>query len=103
MRVYRRPYIGRIWADDWTDLHTGEVTPGIKLGGASGIAAHLTAEEALTLADKLVDLAEQLPQATQQPQARAEQPCRPSPLYSTQTLTDATGAPEPPLPTTSAD
>lgn len=98
----RPPYIGSVRIQEWITKDKQRIQ-GIRLIGASGIAAHLTASEALTLADKLVDLAEQLPQATQQPQARAEQPCRPSPLYSTQTLTDASGTTEQPLPTTIAD
>lgn len=60
----RRPYIGRIWQHTWKDRSTGEHTPGIALGAAHGIAAHLTGPEALALADQLVDLAEQLTQPT---------------------------------------
>ncbi|WP_431710709.1 hypothetical protein [Glutamicibacter uratoxydans] len=56
----RRPYIGRISKYCWTDKRTGERTPGIVLSGAHGLAAHLTADEAIQLADQLVDLAERL-------------------------------------------
>jgi hypothetical protein len=96
----RRPYIGRIWQHTWKDRATGEHTPGIVLGAAHGIAAHLSADEALALADQLVDLAEQLPEATTSPQERQETPCGVSPLYTSQALTNASGDTEDPLPTT---
>lgn len=100
MRVYRRPYIGRIWAHDWTDLHTGEVTPGIKLGGASGIAAHLSKSEAYALANDIVDAADKLPEHTTAPAGLLPVECPQPPAH---TLTDATGTPEQPLPATIAD
>lgn len=55
-----RPYIGKVWIEDWTSTYTQQRTPGIKLGGASGIAAHLSANEARQLADTLHDLADTL-------------------------------------------
>ena len=60
MSFDRRPFIGKVWIEHWTSMLTGKVTPGIKLGGSGGIAAHLTADEARELADKLHDLADQL-------------------------------------------
>lgn len=59
-----RPYIGKVWHSTWTDRKTGEQTPGISMGGASGLAAHLTPDEARTLADQLHDLAEQIESET---------------------------------------
>ena len=96
----RRPYIGKIWEHAWTDDCTGEQTPGIKLGGASGIAAHLTKDEAYSLANDIVDAADKLPEATTSPQERQETPCGVPPLYTSQTLTNASGDTEDPLPTT---
>lgn len=98
-------YIGQAIIRDWITKDKKRI-PGIQLLNGRGIAAHLTADEARALADRLHDLADQLglrPQATTASAKRQQQSCRPSPLYSTQTLTDATGAPEPPLPATSAD
>ena len=54
----RRPYIGKIWPHTWTDKATGTQTPGILIAGASGMAAHLTANEARHLADELHDYAD---------------------------------------------
>lgn len=96
----RRPYIGKIWEHAWTDDCTGEQTPGIKLGGASGIAAHLTKDEAYSLANDIVDAADKLPEATTSPQERQETPCGLSTLYTSHTLTNASGDTEQPLPTT---
>ncbi|MCS3492414.1 hypothetical protein M2368_001417 [Arthrobacter sp. JUb119] len=92
----RRPFIGKIWIEDWRNIHTGKVTPGIKLGGASGIAAHLTKSEAYALANEIVDLADQLPDPTP--------PKAPIPCYGTNSalLTAADGTPEPDLPATIA-
>ncbi|MGP5265248.1 hypothetical protein [Glutamicibacter arilaitensis] len=99
----RRPYIGKIWEHAWTDDRTGEQTPGIKLGGASGIAAHLTKDEAYSLANDIVDAADKLPEATTSPYKRQETPCGQSPLHTSQTLTNASGEPEQTLPASIAD
>lgn len=63
----RRPYIGRIWQYTWKDRATGEHTPGIALGGGGGLAAHLTKDEAYSLANDIVDAADKLPEATTSP------------------------------------
>lgn len=62
-----RPYIGKVWQSTWTDHQTGEHTPGIAMGGASGMAAHLTSSEARHLADELHDLADQVDQTIHTP------------------------------------
>lgn len=88
-----RPYIGKVWIEDWTSTYTQQRTPGIKLGGAGGIAAHLTKSEAYSLANDIVDAADKLPEPT---------PCKaPTPCYTTRgtPLTAADGQPEEPLPT----
>lgn len=87
-----RPYIGKIWAHDWMDFHTGEVTPGISLSGAVGIAAHLTKAEAYALANDIVDAADKLPEPTPN---KAPVPCYPA---DSTPLTAADGTPEPDLP-----
>lgn len=55
----RRPFFSKVVIQNWTK--PGELdTRGIALVGLGGLAAHLTPAEALELADRLVDLAEQL-------------------------------------------
>lgn len=63
MTYNQRPYIGAVRIQDWITKDKQRIR-GIRIVGASGIAAHLTGHEALALADQLVDLAEQLPQPT---------------------------------------
>lgn len=98
-------YIGQAIIRDWITKDKKRI-PGIQLLNGRGIAAHLTADEARALADRLHDLADQLdlrPQATTAPAKRQQQPCGLSPIHTSQTLTDATGTTEQPLPATSAD
>lgn len=54
-----RPYLSKIYCWNWKD-EQGNVTPGILLRKGKHVAAHLTATEAIQLANRLVDLAEQL-------------------------------------------
>lgn len=103
MRKDRRPYLGRVKPYTWRNPRTGEQTPGIVLNAQHGVVAHLNATEALALADQLVDLAEKLPTATTSPQERQETPCGISPLYTSQTLINASGEPEQTLPASIAD
>lgn len=56
-----RPYIGTIKPYTWNRNGKDAQTPGLLLGGALGVAAHLTKVEAFELANRLVDAAEQLP------------------------------------------
>lgn len=102
MTYDQRPYIGAVRIQDWITKDKQRIR-GIRIVGASGIAGHLTATEALTLADKLVDLVERLPEPTAGPPARQQTPCGLTPLHTSQTLTDASGDPEQPLPATPAD
>ncbi|WP_413454604.1 hypothetical protein ACLQ8T_10440 [Glutamicibacter sp. FR1] len=102
MTYDQRPYIGAVRIQDWITKDKQRIR-GIRIVGASGIAGHLTATEALTLADKLVDLVERLPEPTTGPPARQQTHCGLSPVHTSQTLTDASGDPEQPLPTTLAD
>lgn len=99
----RRPYIGKIWEQTWTDKRTRETTPGIALGGASGIAAHLTKAEAYTLANDIVDAADKLPEVTTAPATPRIVECGLAPLYTSRTLINASGDVEQPLPNTPAD
>lgn len=96
-----RPYIGKVWIQDWTDLHTGEVTPGIKLGGAGGIAAHLTPGEARTLADKLHDLADKMESHCALQEDRPVAVDVPKPVL--RRITAADGTEEPALPSTAPE
>jgi len=99
MSYNRPPYSGTVRIQDWITKDKQHIQ-GIRLSGASGIAAHLTANEARKLADTLHDLAETLdssPRTAQPP--KLQQPAYTS--YST--LTAADGAPEQPLPATPAD
>lgn len=102
MSFTRPPYIGAVRIQEWITKDKQRIQ-GIRLIGASGIAAHLTASEALTLADKLVDLAEQLSEPTTAPAKRQQQSCGLSPIHTSQTLTDASGTTEHPLAATPAD
>lgn len=102
MAYNRTPYIGKVEIRDWITKDKRRVA-GIRVAGASGIAAHLTADEARTLADTLHDLADQLEQATEAPEHR-EVPQVLQPAYTGRsTLTAADGTPEQPLPATQAD
>lgn len=102
MTCNRPPYIGSVKIQDWITKDKQRIK-GIRLSGASGIAAHLTANDARTLADTLHDLADKLQQATEAPQHR-EPPRALQPAYTSySTLTAADGTPEPALPTTTAD
>lgn len=56
-----RPYISKVYPRAWTD-DQGNTTPGIALRRGRYMAAHLTAHEAIELANRLVDLAEELEQ-----------------------------------------
>lgn len=56
-----RPYIGAIKPYTWKPRKGTDPVPGLLLGGAAGIAAHLTKAEAFDLANRIVDAAEQLP------------------------------------------
>ncbi|MGP5698501.1 hypothetical protein ACTXPA_06050 [Glutamicibacter arilaitensis] len=102
MTYDQRPYIGAVRIQDWITKDKQRIR-GIRIVGASGIAGHLTATEAINLADKLVDLAERLPEPTTGPPARQQTHCGLTPLHTSQTLTDASGDPEQPLPATPAD
>lgn len=105
MRFDRPPYIGQVRIQDWITKDKQRIR-GIRLTGASGIAGHLTADEARTLADTLHDLADRLdapPAATTAPPARQQTPCGLSTLYTSQTLTNASGEPEQTLPASIAD
>ncbi|WP_334123031.1 hypothetical protein [Glutamicibacter sp.] len=113
MSYSRPPYIGAVRIQEWITKDKQRIQ-GIRLIGASGIAAHLTAREAIKLADKLVDLAEQLNAPKPTP---AKQPATPREPYLTalelerltktvhvsRTLTAADGTPEQRLPATPAD
>lgn len=99
MTYDQRPYIGAVRIQDWITKDKQRIR-GIRIVGASGIAGHLTASEALELADKLVDLAERLPEATTVQPARQQTSCGLAPIYTSQTLTAADGTPEQPLPAT---
>ncbi|MER8025338.1 hypothetical protein [Glutamicibacter protophormiae] len=102
MTYHRPPYIGKAEIRDWITKDKQRI-PGIRLMGATGIAAHLTADEARTLADTLHDLSDALDQATEAPERR-EPPRVLQPVYTSRsTLTAADGHPEPLLPATSAD
>lgn len=83
-----RPY-------EWVDSKTQKRTPGIALLRRRTVLAHLTADEARSLADKLHDMADALDN-DQAPKIQ-------KPIYTSQTLTAADGTEEPPLPTTPAD
>lgn len=114
-----RPNISRIYPELWT-TKGGQRVNGIVLYGFTGIAAHLTPTEAYDLADQIVDAAEQLPSPTEvkkinmqrrrtlaeattgQPQPK-QQRNRTRTNHNPTTLTDASGAPEEPLETTTAD
>lgn len=98
-----RPYIGKIWNATWTDRDTGERFPGISLGGGGGLAAHLTKAEAYALANDIVDAADKLPEATTAPTTPRIVECGQAPLYTTRTLTNASGDAEQPLETTPAE
>ncbi|ALG29714.1 hypothetical protein AOZ07_12470 [Glutamicibacter halophytocola] len=105
MSFDRPPYIGQVRIQDWITKDKQRIN-GIQLRGAMGLAAHLTADEARTLADTLHDMADRLdapPATTTAPPARQQTPCGLSTLYTSQTLTDASGDPEQPLPATPAD
>lgn len=56
----RRPFIGAIKPHAWIDKVTQATTPGLLIGGAIGVAAHVTKAEAYELADRLVDAADKL-------------------------------------------
>lgn len=56
-----RPYIGAIKPYTWKPRKGTDQVPGLLIGGASGVAAHLTKAEAYDLANRLVDAADQLP------------------------------------------
>lgn len=102
MRNDRPPYIGKVEIRDWITKGKQHIA-GIRLTGASGIAAHLTAGQARTLADDLHDLADQLEQATGVQEHR-EVPQVLQPVYTSRSaLTAADGTPEQPLPATIAD
>lgn len=100
MREHRRPYIGRIWEQAWDEKATGEQTPGIMLGGAGGISAHLTKDEAYALANRIVDAADKLPESTPAPPRLQPAECPKPPAHM---LTDAQGDAEQPLHSTPAD
>ena len=102
MSLNRLPYIGTVRIQDWITQDKQRIK-GIRIGGRSGIAGHLTANEARTLADKLHDLADKLDPQTEPPQ-HTEPPKAPQPAYTSYSnLTAADGTPEQPLPTTPAD
>lgn len=90
----RRPYIGRVRPYTWTPKTGDDPVPGLLLGGAAGIAAHLTKTEAYELANQIVDAADKLPE-----------PRAPKPCYASRNdgLTAADGTPEEPLPATPAE
>jgi len=55
----KRPYLSKVHSWQWRDQH-GNATPGIALRKGQHIAAHLTPAEAIDLANRLVDLTEEL-------------------------------------------
>lgn len=55
-----RPYLTKVHAWEWTNNQTGTKTPGIALRQGRRFVVHLTAGEAIQLANRLVDLAETL-------------------------------------------
>lgn len=99
MTTNRPPYVGSVKIQDWITKDRQRIK-GIQLRGASGIAAHLTADEARELADTLHDLSDRL----EAPQRLIQRPTAPQPIHSTHTeLTAADGTLEPTLPATIAD
>lgn len=102
MRTNRPPYIGKVEIRDWITKDKRRIA-GIRIDGASGIAGHLTADEARKLADRLHDLVDQLEQSAQPPAHR--EPLRVlHPAYTSRSaLTAADGTPEQLLPATIAD
>ena len=113
MTYSRRPYIGQVRIQDWITRDKQRIR-GIRLNGMSGIAGHLTATEALTLADKLVDLAEQLNAPKPTPVKKPATPREPyltalelerltKTVHVSRTLTAADGTPEHPLPTSTPE
>lgn len=79
----KRPHV-RIAAHTWLDAD-GNGTPGIALRHNKFVAAHLTPDQAMQMADQLVDLAEQVERTPALP------------------LTDASGSVEAQLPATVAE
>lgn len=79
----------------WVDSGTQKRTPGIALLHRRTVLAHLTADEAREMADKLHDLVDTL--------SNDQAPKIQKPIYTSQTLTAADGTEEPPLPATIAD
>lgn len=63
MSGHSRPFLSKVVHHAWTKPGQPD-TPGISLIGRGGLSAHLTASEAVALADQLHDLAEQLEPAT---------------------------------------
>lgn len=59
----RRPFLSQVLLHTWAKPGEPD-TPGIALIGLGGLSAHLTPAEAVSLADQLVDLAEQLEAST---------------------------------------
>lgn len=59
----RRPYISKVYSRPWAD-DQGNTTPGIALRQGRYMVAHLTGAEAIELANRLVDLTEELQQIT---------------------------------------
>lgn len=59
----RRPYISKVYSRPWID-DQGNTTPGIALRRGRYVVAHLTGAEAIELANRLVDLTEELQQIT---------------------------------------
>lgn len=104
MRKTFRPYIGHVKRDVWI-TRGGEPVDGIVLLGLQGVAAHLTKAEAYQLANRIVDMADALPDALPSTPNRATPRAgAPTPLTARKTvLVAADGTEEPPLPTTTAD
>lgn len=55
----RRPFLSKVIPHTWS-RHGEPGVDGIAIIGLGGLSAHLTPAEALDLADRLVDLSEQL-------------------------------------------
>ena len=101
----KRPFIGAIKPYTWNRAGRGEQVHGLLIGGLTGVAAHVTKAEAFELANRIVDAAESLTEQSQRPAGHAKAPREPKPCYLSRsdTLTDAAGAPEPPLPNIAPD
>lgn len=89
----KRPYV-QVRAYVWRDAD-GTPTPGISLRNGQRLAAHLTPTEAIAMANKLVDLTEQVERT---PARHVREGSRHS--RESLPLVDASGSPEEPLPTT---